>query len=138
MKSITINNNIYTVGDTVFLVPSKGFRWNNIGYKCVVKKITPSGYIYVDTMLPQDTNGYCVTHEYRIGKDGVYSIRYDEDLILTPYSEEYDKQFIDTIKKKDYIQMTFKRLKLVKTLNYNNSVKINSLLDEIGIDKISE
>lgn len=135
MKSITINNNTYAVGDTVFLVPSNGFRWANIGYKCVVKKITPSGYVYVQTMLPKDTNSYCITtHECRIEKDGTYI----KNLILTPYSEEYDKQFMETIEKKDYIQMTFKRLKLVKSLNYGNSVKINALLDEIGIDKVSE
>ena len=131
MKSITINDVEYKVGDTVFLVPNCGASWKNPPKRCVIEKITPSGYTYMRQNLPQI--GAYETSEWRIDKNGEYKF-----YCIAPYTEELNTQLEGIVFKKAYIQTTFKRLKLVKTLNYDASVKINEVLDEIGIDKVEE
>ena len=141
MKSIMINDIVYSVGDEVYLVKS-GTDLSKVGVsnykKCIDKvtitKITSSGYIYVKENAK-------FTCEFKLNKDGSYGEcdRFsDRRRFLTPYSEEIENIFNRCEMEHNYIQNIFKRLKLVKSLSYTNAQKINSFLDEIGIDKVEE
>ena len=135
MKSISINNIVYSVGDEVYLIKS-GTDLSKVGVgnyrkcidKVVITKITQSGYVYV-----KRNNRFAC--EFKLNKDGSYS--YDNS-VITPYSEEIENTLNRCEMEHKYIQNVFNRLKLIKSLSYTNAQKINSLFDEIGIDKPEE
>lgn len=133
MKSITINDVVYSVGDEVYLIKD-GVNLSKVGVgnykeyinKVVITKITSSGYVYV-----KGSSKFAC--EFKLNKDGSYGI-----LVLTPYSEEIKNILNKCEMEHDYIQNIFKRLKLIKSLSYTNAQKINTVLDEIGIDKVDK
>jgi hypothetical protein len=137
MKSIAINDVVYSVGDEVYLIKD-GVDLSKIGVgnykeyinKVIITKITSSGYVYVKG----NAKFAC---EFKLNKDGSYTAHYPKR-VLTPYSEEIENILNRCKIEHDYIQNTFKRLKLIKSLSYTNAQKINVVLDEIGIDKVEE
>lgn len=137
MKSIAINDVVYSVGDEVYLIKD-GVNLSKVGVgnykeyinKVVITKITSSGYVYV-----KGSSKFAC--EFKLNKDGSYGI-YNTKRVLTPYSEEIENILNKCKMKHDYIQNTFKRLKLMKSLSYTNAQKMNVVLDEIGIDKVEE
>lgn len=139
MKSIAINDVVYSVGDEVYLIKD-GIDLSKIGVgnykKCIDKvtitKITSSGYVYIK----RNAKFAC---EFKLNKDGSYDGVYNlTKWVLIPYSEEIEEILNRCEMEHDYIQNTFQRLKLMKSLSYTNAQKINVLLDEIGIDKVEK
>ena len=136
MKSIAINDIVYSVGDEVYLIKdgvdlSKIRVGNYKEYitKCVITKITSSGYVYVKGTY---NNFAC---EFKLNKDGSYTAHYPKRVLMS-YNEEIEDILNRCEMEHSYIQNTFQRLKLIKSLSYTNSQKINAVLDEIGIDKV--
>ena len=135
MKSMAINDIVYSVGDEVYLIKD-GVDLSKIGVgnykeyinKVIITKITSSGYVYV-----KDNSKFAC--EFKLNKDGSYTAHYPKR-VLTPYSEEVEHILNRCEMEHDYIQNTFKRLKLLTSLSYTNAQKINVVLDEIGIDKV--
>ena len=135
MKSIMINDVVYSVGDEAYLIKNDT-DLSKIGVgnyrKCIDKvtitKITSSGYVYV-----KENN---CTYDFKLNKDGSYGVNDYTRRVLTPYSEEIEDILHRCEIERNYIQNTFKRLKLIKSLSYTNAQKINVVLDEIGIDKV--
>ena len=139
MKSITINDVVYNVGDEIFRVYN-GFdisrlnnKTKNMVNKCIIEKITNSGYIYIKDIIPQRTIYGEYYHTERINKRGLGTGCY-----IIPYDSQLDDKLTQIYNKSAYIQTTFTRLKKVNTLSYDNAQKINALLDEIGIDKVEK
>lgn len=139
MKSIAINDVVYSVGDEVFCV-TNGFdvsRLNNhnknMVNKCIIEKITDAGYVYTKDIMPQRTVYGSYYHTERINKKGLGNGCY-----IIPYNSQLDNKLTQIYNMSTYIQNTFTRLKKVKTLSYNNAQKINALLNEIGIDKVEK
>lgn len=139
MKSIMINDVVYSVGDEAYLIKSDT-DLSKIGVgnykKCIDKvtitKITSSGYVYVK----RNAKFAC---EFKLNKDGSYDGAYNlTKRVLMPYSEEIEDILNECEMEHDYIQNTFQRLKLMKSLSYTNAQKINAVLDEIGIDKVDK
>ncbi len=137
MKSITINDVVYSVGDEVFRVYN-GFdisrlnnKTKNMVNKCIITKITDAGYVYIKDVLPQRTIYGEYYHTERINKRGLGTGCY-----IIPYDSQLDEKLTQIYKKSEYIQSTFARLKKVQSLSYENAQKINAVLDEIGIDKV--
>jgi hypothetical protein len=146
MKSIVINDVVYSVGDEAYLIKrdtdlSKvGVRnYKDCINKIIITKITSSGYVYVKGKAQFAT-------EFKLNKDGSYGTyrcpTYPFSTyplrVLTPYSEEIENILNRCEMKHNYIQNTFQRLKLITSLSYTNAQKINAVLDEIGIDKVEE
>lgn len=138
MKSIMINDIIYSVGDEVYLIKNN-IDIHKIGVgnyqKCINKvfitKITSAGYVYVKS---NDK----FTCEIKLDKNGSWGTYDSSKRVLTPYNEEIENILNRCEMEHNYIQNTFKRMKLVTKLSYDKAEKINSLLDEIGIDKVEE
>lgn len=145
MKSITINDVVYSVGDDIFIIP-KDYPINintvEYCYKGTISKITPSGYVYVNIMKCYKPYVHslfsCSVTEERLNKDGTLGNKSYITRILSPYSSLVEDKINEIINMKEYIQNTFNRLKEIKKLSYNSVQKINALLDEIGIDKVEE
>ncbi len=139
MKSIMINDIVYSVGDEVFRVYN-GFdisRLNmsnkNMVNKCIITKITDAGYVYTKDIIPQRTVYGDYHHTERINKHGLGNGCY-----IIPYNSQLDDTLTRIYDNTTYIQNTFTRLKKVKSLSYNDAQKVNTLLDEMGIDKVDK
>ena len=137
MKSIVINDIVYSVGDEIFRV-CNGFdiahlnnRTKTMVNKCIIQKITDAGYVYIKDVKPQSTVYGEYYHTERINKRGIGTGCY-----IIPYDSQLDDKLTQIYNMSAYIQNTFVRLKKVKTLSYDNAQKINAILDEIGIDKV--
>ena len=137
MKSIMINDIVYSVGDEVYLIKD-GIDLSKISVgnyktcidKVTITKITSSGYVYVKG----NTKFAC---EFKLNKDGSYTAHYPKR-VLIPYSEEIEEILNRCEIEYNYIQNTFQRLRLIKSLSYTNAQKINTILDEIDIDKVDK
>ena len=137
-----INDIVYNVGDEVYLVKSGTDlskvgvgNYNKVLRKFVITKITTSGYVY-GKMYDKDIYFDGWSYETRLKKDGSYSPTYAVTYKLSPCRIDIDEKYNQCELEHEYIQTTFKRLKIVKSMSYANAQKINSLLDEIGVDKV--
>lgn len=139
MKSIMINDVVYSVGDEIFRV-CNGFDVSRLNInnktmvnKCIIEKITDAGYVYVrDTIMHRSPYGD-YSHTERINKQGI-----GEGCYIIPYDSQLDDNLTQMYNMSAYIQNTFARLKKIKSLSYDKAQKINALLDEIGIDKVEK
>lgn len=140
MKSITINDIVYSVGDEIFRV-CNGFDISRLNIvnkkmvnKCIIEKITDAGYMYTKDVISQRTSyGGEYNHIERIDKKG-----FGKGCYIIPYNSQLDDKLTQIYNNHTYIQNTFERLKKMKSLSYNDAQKINTLLDEIGIDKVDK
>ena len=138
MKSIMLNDIVYSVGDEVYLIVDD-LDLSKIGVanykrnilKAKISKITSSNYIYV---IFDDSRFYSET---RLEKDGGYVRSFYQKGIfhyhLTRYNTDIENKYNECEMQHQYIQNTFERLKNnVKSLTYSDAQKINAILDEIG------
>lgn len=148
MKSVVINGIEYHVGDKVYYYNTQHeseIDFNNLNFKTikyitcgVISKITQAGYIYVK----HDNNAFYYSDK-RFDKNGeadkyyhFQNVYYKNVLKLR--NGDIDNAITKINEQKDYIQNTFKRLKDIHILTYDKAQKINTLLDEIGIDKVTQ
>lgn len=146
MKSIMVNGEEYHVGDKVYYYNTQHkpeIDFNNLNFKTikyitcgVISKITQAGYIYVK---PENIPFYS---EKRFDKNGEADRSYycdnDSCNVLKLRNGDVDNAITMVQEKQDCIQNTFKRLRSIHRLSYDNAQKINSLLDELGIDKVEQ
>ncbi len=129
MKSITINDIKYNVGDTVYLVVNGEPTIKNVDNfkKCEITSITNAGYIHVKVLFPLVMY---MPYDVKVNKDGTSG-----KFTIMPYSDDFEQKLNALRQNKTYIQNTFRRLKLVTKLSYEKAQKLNALLDEFGVDK---
>lgn len=139
MKSIMINDVEYSVGDVIFRIDN-GFDISHLNMrnktrvnKCIIEKITDAGYVYIKDVMPQHTPYGDYHHTERINKQGS-----GMGCRIVPYDSQLDDKLTQIHNKSGYIQNTFARLKKIQTLSYDDAQKINTVLDEIGIDKVDK
>lgn len=138
MKSTTINGIVYSVGDEVIIgrVRRDGgeerLSYNTVMYynRGIIDKITPSGYPYVRVTYEDIDNDKIREQTFRITKNGISDDRYHK---MMPYDAEFMEKIDNLKQKKMYVQKTFKRLKSIQGMSYNDAVQINTLLDELLI-----